>query len=225
MIKIAPSALACDFSRFGEEILAMENAGADMIHLDVMDGVFVPNISFGAPVIKKLRRVCSMPFDVHLMITDPLRYISDYADAGAGIITFHLESNSDTYETIRLIRSLGLSPGVSIKPKTRVESLLPYLSELDSILVMTVEPGFGGQSFMRDMLPKISKLVHERERLGLSFDIQVDGGIDVSTAKEVCAHGANSLVAGSSLYGTSDYVTAVKQLRENAQSAFIPETD
>jgi len=218
MVKIAPSALACDFSRFGEEILAMQNAGADIIHLDVMDGVFVPNISFGAPVIKKLRHVCSIPFDVHLMIIDPLRYIGDYADVGADIITVHLESNSDTSETIRRIRSYGLSPGISIKPKTPVEDLLPYLGEIDLVLVMTVEPGFGGQSFMRDMLPKISNLTRERERLGLSFDIQVDGGIDFVTAKEASAHGANSLVAGSSLYSAPDYKAAIAQLRESANS-------
>ncbi|MCL2069277.1 MAG: ribulose-phosphate 3-epimerase [Oscillospiraceae bacterium] len=218
MIKISPSVLACDFSRLGEEISAMQKAGADMIHLDVMDGHFVPNISFGAPVIKMARGVCDILFDVHLMITEPLRYIGDFADAGAGIITFHIESAGNTEETIRRIRSHGISPGLSLKPKTPVESLLPYLHLLDMILVMTVEPGFGGQDFMPDMLPKLDWLQARREDLGLAFDIQVDGGIDNSTAPLVCARGADNLVAGSSLFGSRDYSSAITGLRAAAGS-------
>ena len=219
MIKISPSVLASDFSRLGEEVSAMHKAGADAIHFDVMDGVFVPNITFGAPVIKKLREVCGAPFDVHLMITDPLRYIGDFAAAGAQSVTFHIESQSDTLETIRRIRSHGLSPCLSLKPKTPVEDLLPYLPQLDMVLVMTVEPGFGGQSFMPDMLPKLDWLIGQRKQLGLSFDIQVDGGIGRPTAPIVCKHGAGNLVAGSSLFGKPDYKAAIAELREKAAGA------
>lgn len=216
MIKISPSVLASDFSRLGEEVSAMEQAGADMIHLDVMDGHFVPNISFGAPVIAAVRKMGKILFDTHLMISDPLRYAPDFIKAGSDIITFHLESNSDIGETIACIKNAGVGVGMSLKPATPADELFPYLDKLDMVLVMTVEPGFGGQKFMADMCPKIRALAAFREQNGLSFDIQVDGGIDEATAPLVAQSGANVLVAGSSLFSAPDYGAAVAALRQAA---------
>lgn len=218
-MKISPSVLSCDFRRFGEEIEAMQRAGADMIHLDVMDGRFVPNLTFGAPVIRKLRPAASIPFDVHLMISEPLRYVGDFADAGADIITFHLESDGDAHETIARIRSHGRRAGISIKPKTPALAVFPYLPLVDMVLVMTVEPGFGGQSFMTDQMSKLAAVRDEARRLGLAVDLQVDGGIDNTTAPIAARNGANVLVAGSALYGRPDYAAAVRELRETALAA------
>lgn len=216
MVKISPSILAGDFSRLGAELSAMERAGADMIHLDVMDGHFVPNISFGAPVIKSLRKGSGLFFDTHLMISDPLRYIGDFAGAGANLITFHIESESDPAATIAAIKARGKLAGLSLKPKTPAEALFPFLGDIDLVLVMTVEPGFGGQKFMPDMLPKIRELRREAENRGLAPDIQVDGGIDAATARLVCEAGANVLVAGSSLFSQPDYKAALDELRRVA---------
>lgn len=217
-MKIAPSVLACDFSRLGEEALAMEKAGADLLHLDVMDGHFVPNISIGSGVIKSLRPLLSIPFDVHLMISDPLRYAGDFLAAGADIITFHLEADSPVPQTIAAIRAGGAKPGLVLKPKTPPDAAFPYLGEIDMVLVMTVEPGFGGQSFMADMMPKIRAIRDRADAMGLALDIQADGGIDEATAPLAAAAGANVFVAGSSLFRQKDYAAAVDTLRKAACS-------
>ena len=214
MIKISPSILASDFSRLGQEVSAMEAAGADMIHIDVMDGHFVPNISFGMPVIKSLRPVTNLIFDVHLMISDPLRYLGDFAKAGADMIVFHLESDSDVKATIDEIHRLGKKAGISIKPGTPAEALLPYMKDIEMALVMTVEPGFGGQKFMPDMMEKLRILRAYCQENGLDVDLQVDGGIDLNTAPIAVENGANVLVAGSALFGKPDYTAAVAALRK-----------
>ena len=216
MIKISPSVLACDFSRLGQEAAAMERAEVDMLHLDVRDGHFVPNISLGAPVVKSLRSATRLLFDVHLMISDPGRYAGDFCKAGADRITFHVESDSDIAETIALIRSHGVGAGLVIKPGTPAEAVFPYLDDLVMVLVMTVEPGFGGQKFMTDMLPKLRALRGEITRRGLAVDIEVDGGIDETTAPLAAENGANVLVAGSSLFSQADYGAAVDKLRKAA---------
>ncbi|MDR2932092.1 MAG: ribulose-phosphate 3-epimerase [Oscillospiraceae bacterium] len=219
MIKISPSVLACDFSRLGEEVRAMEKAGADMIHLDIMDGHFVPNISFGPPVVASLRRVSDMFFDTHLMLTHPLSYIDGFAAAGSNRITFHLESENDAGAVIDRIEVNGAEPGIVIKPATPAQAVFPYLHRVKMVLVMTVEPGFGGQRFMADMCPKIAALRDEVTKRGLDVDIEVDGGIDAGTAVVAAKAGANVLVAGSSLFGSGDYMAAVAAMRDRARQA------
>ena len=210
---VSPSLLASDFSDLRGEVARMEKAGADWLHIDVMDGHFVPNLTLGAPVIRCLRGKTSLVFDVHLMISDPLRYIDDFADAGADIITFHLESESDCIKTIQKIKSRGLKAGLSIKPKTGVEKLRPFLPLVDMALIMTVEPGFGGQSFMADMLPKVSAVRDDCRQMGKNILIQVDGGITDQTAPLTAKAGANVLVAGSYVFGARDAAQAVNALK------------
>lgn len=216
MIQIAPSILSADFAALGQEVADMKTAGAHLIHVDVMDGHFVPNISLGIPVVKSLRKKTDMFLDVHLMLTDPLAYAPQFADAGADMIVFHIESQGAPYSIISAIREKGKKCGISLKPKTPAEAVFPYLPLLDMVLVMTVEPGFGGQKFMEDMCPKITAIRRECERLGISMDIEVDGGIDVSTIGKAATAGANVFVAGSALFGKPDYQAAVQALIANA---------
>ena len=216
MIKISPSVLASDFSRLGEESILMKNSGADWLHLDVMDGHFVPNISFGAPVIKSIRGLTDLVFDVHLMISDPFKYAEDFASAGADIITFHYESNSDVFDTLDKIHSLGCKAGLSIKPGTPVESVFPFLDKTDMVLVMTVEPGFGGQSFMFDMMDKVKILKSEIAGRFLDVDIQVDGGINEETVRIAARAGANVFVAGSAVFKSDNPAAIIERLRNNA---------
>ena len=203
-MKLSPSILTCDFAHLEDELRFVEQSGADMVHLDVMDGVFVPNLSFGPPVIARLRPHTDLFFDVHLMMEYPDRLIDAFADAGADLINFHIESASPIEETIAKIRAKGKKVALTLKPKTPAEAVFPYLSQLDMVLVMTVEPGFGGQSFMADMLPKITAIREEAARIGHPLDIQVDGGIAQKTAPLVAEAGATVAVVGSALFNAAD---------------------
>lgn len=213
MIKISPSVLACDLSRLADEVKVIEQAGAEMAHLDVMDGLFVPNMSFGMPVIEALRKHSKIIFDVHLMIADPEKYIDRFIDAGADIVTFHYEATDKPGVLLDNIRKRGVKAAISIKPATPAEAIFPLLEKCDMVLVMTVEPGYGGQSFMPDMLPKVARIREEANRLGLDLDIQVDGGINPETARLAREAGANVLVAGSSVFKAEDRSAAIEALR------------
>ena len=212
-IKISPSILSSDYANLESELRRI--SGADMIHIDVMDGHFVPNITIGMPVIKALKAVCDIPFDVHLMISNPYDYIDSFANAGADIICFHIESESNVAATIDRILYLGKKAAIAIKPDTPVDSVLPYLDKLDMVLVMTVEPGFGGQSFMERVLPKIQEIRKHRA----DIDIEVDGGVDFSTVSLAAQAGANVFVAGSAVFGSENPNDAIETLKNNAYSA------
>lgn len=216
MITISPSVLAADFSRLGEQIKRVEDAGAEYLHLDVMDGIFVPNISFGPCVISALRKDSKMVFDVHLMITDPIRYVDDFINVGADIITIHYESCEDPLSVVRYIRSRGVKASVSVKPQTSVEVLYPMLNELDMALVMTVEPGFGGQKLIQETVSKVRKLRDYANKSRINIDIEVDGGIGADNLTMLTDAGANVIVAGSSIFKAADPKKAIDDMRAAA---------
>lgn len=218
MIKISPSILSADFSRLAEDVQAVDRAGADYIHIDVMDGHFVPNITIGPLVVDALRKVTEKPLDVHLMIENPDLYIPDFARAGADIITVHQEAVPHLHRTVQLIKSLGKQAGVSLNPATPVETLDVILDELDLVLIMSVNPGFGGQSFIPSALDKLRALRQRISERGLATELEVDGGVKIDNIREVVAAGADVLVAGSAIFNTDDYAATIAALRENAVS-------
>ena len=214
-IKISPSILSADFSRLGDEIKRLENGGADLIHVDVMDGHFVPNLTIGPPVIKALRKFTNIPFDVHLMISPVHKYIEDYAKAGADLITIHPEATENLKDSINLIKKLNKKVGVSLNPDTNISVLEGHFSNIDLILIMSVFPGFGGQKFMPEVINKIKKLKKIKEEKKYSFDIEVDGGINFSNCKEVLSAGANILVSGTTIFNENngDIKRNIKKLK------------
>ncbi len=208
-VKIAPSLLSADFVNLARDVAAIEDAGADLLHVDVMDGHFVPNLTIGPPVVKALKRVARRPLDVHIMITNPLRDAQAYLDAGADILTCHVETEPDA---LAIIRASGARAGLAVSPDTPIEQVAPYLAQVDMVLVMSVHPGFGGQSFMPEVLPKIEEL----RRGGFERDIEIDGGIGPSTIAEAASAGANVFVAGSAIFGSDDWAETIATMRSIA---------
>jgi ribulose-phosphate 3-epimerase len=213
MVKIAPSILSADFSKLGEEILEVEKGGADYIHVDVMDGHFVPNITIGPLVVEAIRPLTKLPLDVHLMIENPDQYIESFANAGADYITVHVEACRHLHRTIQHIKSFGIKAGVVLNPATPVESIQHVIGEIDMVLLMSVNPGFGGQKFIPEVLPKIRNVKQMAEEKGLNIEIEIDGGVNAETAKLCIEAGANVLVAGSAIYNEGDRAKAISLIR------------
>jgi len=216
---IAPSILSADFSRLGEEIAAIEKGGADWVHVDVMDGHFVPNITIGPPVVASLRKITKLPLDVHLMIQDPDKYIEKFAKAGADIITIHVETSPHLHRSVQFIKDQGCKAGVSLNPATSLATLDHILSDVDMVLIMTVNPGFGGQKFIPSVLPKIKRLREKISEKGIGVDIEVDGGVNINTISKVAQAGGNVFVAGNAVFTTPDYGKTISELRRLAQGA------
>lgn len=221
MKKIAPSILSADFSRLGDEVRAVAAAGADYIHVDVMDGHFVPNITIGPLVVEAVRKVTDLPLDVHLMIENADRYIPDFATAGADIIVVHAEASVHLHRTIQLIKSLGKRAGVSLNPATPLSALEYVLDELDLVLLMTVNPGFGGQSFIEACLPKIHALRAMLDRRGCEAELEVDGGVKIDNIDRIAHAGADVFVAGSAVFGSNDYAGTIKELKRRAKEPIL----
>lgn len=219
MIKIAPSILAADFAKLGEEVLEVEKAGADWIHVDVMDGHFVPNISFGPIVLNAIRPLTELLMDVHLMIENPDLYIEEFAKAGADFITVHVEACPHLHRTIQLIRSFGVKPGVVLNPHTPIETIQHVLEDIDLVLFMTVNPGFGGQKFIHSVVPKVKQLSDIIKEKGLSIEIEIDGGINEETIKPCAEAGATVFVAGSAIYSKKDRTQALQAIRKAGEEA------
>ncbi|MGH2317450.1 ribulose-phosphate 3-epimerase [Planococcus sp. SE5232] len=219
MIKIAPSILAADFAKLGEEVLEVEKAGADWIHVDVMDGHFVPNISFGPIVLNAIRPLTKLPMDVHLMIQNPDQYIEEFAKAGADFITVHVEACPHLHRTIQLIRSFGVKPGVVLNPHTPIETIQHVLEDIDLVLFMTVNPGFGGQKFIHSVVPKVKQLSDIIKEKGLSIEIEIDGGINEETIIPCAEAGATVFVAGSAIYSKKDRTQALQAIRKAGEEA------
>jgi ribulose-phosphate 3-epimerase len=213
MVKIAPSILSADFARLGEEIVAVEKAGADYIHIDVMDGHFVPNITIGPLIVEAIRPITKLPLDVHLMIENPDQFIENFAKAGADYITVHVEACRHLHRTIHHIKSFGIKAGVVLNPATPVESIQHILADIDMVLLMSVNPGFGGQKFIPEVLPKIRKVKEMADSIGKELEIEIDGGVNPETAKQCMEAGANVLVAGSAIYNQEDYAAAISLIR------------
>lgn len=213
MIKIAPSILSADFGNMAQCVRDLKKWNADIVHCDVMDGVYVPNLTFGMPMIKAIRRVTSLPLDVHLMIVEPEKYAAQFCDAGADIVTFHPEVCKNTKQTLQLVKSKGKQCGIAVNADVDFESVKEYLSEIDLLLIMTVQAGFGGQTFIEDCLEKIRLASRLRSECGYNFEIEVDGGINVSNVKKCIEAGASIIVAGSAVFGASDPQAAIKEMR------------
>lgn len=214
MVKIAPSILSADFARLAEEVALVEKAGADMIHVDVMDGHFVPNLTVGPPIVKALRKVTQLPLDVHLMITNPDAFLDDFVEAGADIITVHVETCPHLHRTIQSIRERGVKPGVTLNPATPLEHMAEILGEVDLLLIMSVNPGFGGQAFIPSSLERIKKARRLIKETGSQALLEVDGGIKIDNAQDVIKAGADILVAGSAIFGSKNYAETIREFRQ-----------